>query len=783
MRFEDAGGATVDVRVNVQVRFVNTVPRAANVSVELVELSSVVVHLLSSDTISDDDTAAGALLVSVSEAPRFGSASVSSPGPQTLRYESAAVLFRTPGFSGRDELRYDVCDEHGACASAFVLAVLVHVNEAPVLSGTRPSCVRLRTAPLTAPWEGSTVANTNLHTLEAHNVSTAFAIADLEDDALGLPSPRVDVAHGAAHGAVVLDALAGRALYAPFVDFWGGNDSFVLRAVDSGNATCNVTVQVFVEHVNRPPSVSAALVNVSTLEDEVLHVVVNASDVDSAELAFAIVQAPLLGTANLTAVGATAALVTFEPRANVFGADVVVVSVSDGALSVNVTIAIDIASVNDVPVVVVAPGSSPARPTLQAVVARDRALVFAPRTVDVEDGARCVAALEVLVPPEHAVAEALLTGADTRRCTPVLRVWPHTGFIGNDSLAFRVRDFDGGLSDQVWLDVVVRDATGVERRATPALPLRTYALVNVSLLQNGNLSVSAAELADWLGAVAPADVAQHARSLSVLRSPLHGSALTSADRLAVAYVPAPFFYGRDSFTVAVRDDEQPAWRDDDDLLPRVHLQVTVLPLSTAPTASVVPARVVLGTDGASYVFLRERTPFGVVVSVDGSQDDPVLGPWGAESAVPLTCEHYVIVTVNVSVAPHELLVGHGCAEAGAVCSGLLSLRRDSAHELVLTSTVAVAREILASLTLVASDARTARVLVSAKGCRNPAESRATLAIVQGTRVRLRARGARVRRSARTRRPLTECWWQTARFGRCRAASSRRREAPSTCAAR
>ena len=142
------------------------------------------------------------------------------------------------------------------------------------------------------------------------------------------------------HG--TLSGTAPDLVYSPAEDY-SGPDSFTFRVNDGIADSNDATVTIVVTAVNDAPVASPG--SLSTLEDTPASGQLQASDIDSSSLTFAIATAPSLGSVALDA--ATGAFI-YTPNPDANGADIFSFQVSDGtATSSTAQIAITIASVTD----------------------------------------------------------------------------------------------------------------------------------------------------------------------------------------------------------------------------------------------------------------------------------------------------------------------------------------------------------------------------------------------------------------------------------------------------
>ena len=144
-------------------------------------------------------------------------------------------------------------------------------------------------------------------------------------------------------GAMVDVSEDGSFTYAPPAEF-SGTDSFLIGVLDNGDTAALAAVTVTVNPVNDAP-VGDDLA-VSGDEEAAITGTVTASDVDSAELTFTLGTGPASGSVTVGGDG------SFEYVGDVdfFGTDSFTVVVSDGELTDELTVTVEVANVNDAPV-------------------------------------------------------------------------------------------------------------------------------------------------------------------------------------------------------------------------------------------------------------------------------------------------------------------------------------------------------------------------------------------------------------------------------------------------
>ena len=280
---------------------------------------------------------------------RFDGTSVSSMGRSRAINGSLWDIHTfniSSAFSGAGSIQLDVSllqPTHSADSLALV-AVFFDTSARPL---NTPPVV----ADVSVSGDEDTVVVGDLSGTDAEDNSLTYSVVDR-------PS----------QGQLTLNPQTGRFAYTPPVNFFG-TVTFTYAASD-GTLSSNVaTVTITVVPVNDPPVVSVS--PVLTDEDTRASGRIVAWDVDDAVLHFGVVSGPAHGTLVLNGDG------TFQyaPHHDYFGSDSFTVSVSDGKVAVVRTVSVDVAPVNDAPVV----------EPLQVVTDEDVAVAGAVAAVDVDD--------------------------------------------------------------------------------------------------------------------------------------------------------------------------------------------------------------------------------------------------------------------------------------------------------------------------------------------------------------------------------------------------------------
>jgi hypothetical protein len=226
-------------------------------------------------------------------------------------------------------------------------------------------------------------------------------------------------------GEATIDAHTGALAYMPETD-WNGAVSATVRVSD-GQRNTDVDVPIVIAAVNDAPVVKPLRLVVD--EDATVSAAIEVNDVDRDAIAFSIAQQPTLGEVAVDGRGQ----LTFRPAPDKHGSDRLVVGVSDGTVSVPLTVDVKIDSVNDAPVSTTAP----------LTVAEDATLVATLTATDV-DGDRL--RFRATRAPDSGGRLAISPAGE-------LRWTPPANSNGNDRVGFEVDD--GKTRTEVNLAVTV----------------------------------------------------------------------------------------------------------------------------------------------------------------------------------------------------------------------------------------------------------------------------------------------------------------------------------------
>jgi len=248
--------------------------------------------------------------------------------------------------------------------------------------------------------------------------------------------------------------------------------------------------------------------SLAATEDTVLNAQLSASDPDNDPVTFSLATGVSHGQVTVSSSGA----VVYTPAANYFGADSFSVRVNDDAGGESTgTVAINVANVNDAPVITTTALNAVEDVRLDAQVAAtdiDGNTVTFTLVTDATHGHVAVA------------ANGTLTYTSTQ-----------TNYFGADSFAVKVADGAGG------------EATGTVNVAVAAVddpPVLTF--MQIGVVEDANVSAQ----------LTATDVENDAFNFALATGPRHGQATVAANGQLV-YTPSPDFFGADQVEVTVAD--------------------------------------------------------------------------------------------------------------------------------------------------------------------------------------------------------------------------------------
>jgi len=415
------------------------------------------------------------------------------------RLTGVATYRPNSDFFGVDSFTYTVRDNSGATsAPATVLITVNGVNDAPRILGDS--------------------ATTNEDTLVSINV-----LANDTDVDGSLVRSSVSVISGPSSGSATVGPN-GVVSYTPGTDFFGV-DSFTYTVTDNSGATATpATVFVTVAPVNDAPRPVAD--TASTEEDSAIaiNVLANDTDVDDSLVPSSVSIASDPGNGSVS-VNPETGVVTYTPDTDFFGVDSFTYTVTDdgGATSAPTTVTVTVSPVNDAPRLVGDAISTD----------EDTAITFSAIANDTDvDGTLDATTVAI-------VSEAGNGSVTIDDTTGDITYTPDANFFGVDSFTYTVADNDGVTGAPATVFVTVNDINDAPVSTDDFGTTDEDTVVKIDLLANDS---------DLDGTLNPA-------SISILSGPSSGSFSLDPSSGVVTYTPDTNFFGVDSFTYTVADDD------------------------------------------------------------------------------------------------------------------------------------------------------------------------------------------------------------------------------------
>ncbi|MCG8608618.1 cadherin-like domain-containing protein, partial [bacterium] len=488
---DDDGGASNVATVIITVGDQNDNPVANDDITGTGEDTPVVINVLAND--SDIDGTIVPATLTVTSGPSNGGVVVDA---------TVGTILYTPNlnFFGTDSLTYTVSDEDGGVSNTATLRIAVaDVNDLPV------------------------AVNDTTSTDEDTPVTVGVLLNDSDVDGT-LQSGSVTIVSDVSNGTTSVDPGSGSVIYTPNSNFFG-TDSFTYTVTDDDGGVSNLgTVIISVTDNNDSPVATddAAITSEDTVV--VVAVLANDTDVDGTlqPASVTIVNDVSNGT---TSVDPSTGAVTYTPNPNFFGTDSFTYTVTDddGGVSNVATATLTVGDVNDSPVA--ARDSSTTSEDTPVVISvldndSDSDGTLDPTTVSVNG-----------VPTNGETQVDGVTGAITYT--------PNNNFFGVDSLTYTVSDDDGGVSNAATVVVNVGDINDNPVASNDAAITSEDTQVVISVLSNDS---------DIDGALDPS-------SVTIVTQPANGTVQLDPSLGTIAYTPSPNFFGTDSLSYTVGDDD------------------------------------------------------------------------------------------------------------------------------------------------------------------------------------------------------------------------------------
>lgn len=399
-------------------------------------------------------------------------------GIVTINPDGTYTYTPNANFNGNDAFSFKVNDTHGDSADSLVTVVVDAVNDLPVVNSAA------------------------ITTDEDAAFNGTLTATDAENDPLTFSAGTTVAANG-----VVTINPNGTFTYTPNANF-NGTDSFTFKANDTHGDSTEGTISVTVTAVADTPIANATTINAT--EDIPFTGNLTATDADNDALTFSVGStAAAHGVVSINPDGSF----TYTPAANFHGTDSFSFKANDGTSnSADATVTVNVASVNDLPVVVnsaiSATEDTPFTGTLTATDADNDAVTFSAGTIAATHGV-------VTINPDGSYTYT-----------------PDANFNGTDSFSFKANDGTGN-SAEATITVNVAAVADVPVANTQTITL------NEDTPFNGTLTATDADndaLTFLAGSVAAA----------------HGT-VTINPGGTFTYTPNANFNGSDTFSFKVND--------------------------------------------------------------------------------------------------------------------------------------------------------------------------------------------------------------------------------------
>jgi len=609
-----AGDGTDDsntATVTISVAMVNAAPVAVDDSLTTEVDMAAVADVLANDTDADGD----ALSITIAGGPAHGTAEVTG---------TSITYTPNPGYIGADEFLYEVSDGFASAGAAVAVTVTpprekVSVNwdyagadavgfrlyyNGEAVCETSDAAARSLTCYIPKEEGAKTFAMT---ALDAAGGETALSNTLTYDPAMFNTAPVAvdDTVSTDEDVAVSIDVLAndtdadgdsialvsvgtpalgaaaitdGVIVYTPHADA-NGTDTFSYGIVDSRGAAAQASVTVRLAAVNDAPVVAGA--TLSTTEDTAVSGTVAASDADNDTLSYSVSVNGSLGVAVVD--DPAAGGFTYTPNADANGTDSFTIAVSDGKAVSKAIVTIEIAPVNDPPVVL----------DDTITVAEDGSATFDPLANDA-DADNDTLTVTALGTPAHGTVAVVKGGVSY---TPV------ADYNGADTFSYTVEDGNGGTATGT-VTVSVTQVNDPPAAADDSATVDEDGSVLVDVLLNDT------------------DVDGDTLTIAGVGPAAHGVVAREAGGLR--YTPAADYNGVDTFSYTVEDGNGGT------ATATVHL--TVAPVNDAPAPQDDSAEVESGlpltldvlandidVDGDTLTILSVAAPANGTVALDGGR--------------------------------------------------------------------------------------------------------------------------------------------------------------------
>ncbi len=489
---DNEGEISAPATVTVTVNPVNDLPVAADIDNVTITEDSNVTI----DVVSfASDVEDSELTATIATDPENGEASINDSGE----------IIYTPNedFSGSDSFTYTVTDtEGGISAPATITVEVTPVNDVPVATDDR------------------------VGTPENTAVTIPILDNDTDIDSDLDPASVNVIGEGPSNGTFTIDTADGSITYTPNQNF-SGSDSFTYTVEDEQGAVSNVaTVTINVDSVNDAPiAIDDAIATDEDTSIAINSIISNDTDVDSELNPDSIV---IESNPNNGAIARENGSLIYTPAEDFVGSDSFTYTVADveGLGSNIATVNITVNPVNDAPVAV------------DDEVTTDEDTSIAINNIISND-----TDVDSELNPDSIVIESNPNNGAIARENGSLIYTPAEGFFGSDSFTYTVEDVEGSISNPATVNlVIIPDNVAPVAVNDDNITTTEDTEITIPVLAN-DTDVQGNDTID-------------PTTVTLVTAPNNGTANIDPNTGEISYEPNLNFFGSDSFSYTVQDNQQ-----------------------------------------------------------------------------------------------------------------------------------------------------------------------------------------------------------------------------------
>lgn len=416
-------------------------------------------------------------------------------GQVTIGLDGSIHYTPEQNFYGVDSLTYTLDDGHGGTAQAQLSIIVEPINDLPIALDDYASVEEDLSVTI------DLLANDS----------------DVDNDELTL------ILELGAHGELV-ELSGGSVRYTPDVNY-NGSDTINYHIEDGNGGQASAVVTIDIVSVNDKPVAENDLINVNedtSLQFNLLH---NDSDV---EFSLNPASAILIDSPEHMSASVENGVVTLTPIADFNGSDMFSYQVSDaeGEVSNIASVSITVAAVND------APRPQPDFANVDEDIILDIAVLE--NDIDIDDADSENSSIDI-----HSVAivQAPLHGQLVDN-EGVLSYQPDSNYVGPDSFSYTVADMLGAISPAVDVTLNVEGINDAPVAVGDSTSTKEDQSISFTLTDNDT----------------DLDSTIDTDSVVLFSAPAHG-VVSISEAGEVSYTPSADFFGNDSFSYTVKDNE------------------------------------------------------------------------------------------------------------------------------------------------------------------------------------------------------------------------------------